>query len=124
VQFKARIDLTDVIDGGHGEIPKILALRQHPNPFRGLTQFEIALPQAGQVSLKIFDLQGREVVTLWDGYKSAGKFSAHWNGKDHLREEIASGMYFSVLRFIKNGKQSQSEKEDISVLKQQLLYLK
>ncbi len=124
VQFKAKIDITDVIDDSYSEIPRNLALRQHPNPFRGLTQFEIALPEAGQVSLKIFDLQGREVVTLLEELRSAGKFFAHWNGNNHAGEEITSGMYFSVLKFTKDNKQSQGKKEDMTILKQQLLYLK
>jgi len=124
VQFKAQIDLTDVLDNSHNDLPQNLALRQHPNPFRGWTQFEIALPQAGQVSLKIFDLQGREIVTLLDEFKSVGKLFVYWNGKDHKKQDLASGMYFSVLQFTKADKRERGRESDVSILKQQLLYLK
>ena len=99
-------------------IPATLALRQHPNPFRQVTQFELALPQAGYISLKIFDLHGREVITLAEGFKAAGRFFVHWEGKDQTQREIASGSYFAVLRYAAaNSAATVTEKRQVLYLK-------
>lgn len=124
VQFKAKIDINAAIDDRHDAIPQNLALRQHPNPFRGWTQFEIALPQAGRVSLKIFDLQGREVVTLLDEFKTAGRFLMPWNGNDQSRNEIAAGAYFAVLQYKPATSASTEKTGEIFIEKKQILYLK
>jgi len=115
VQFTAFIDTTGVQDQ-HEVVPTQLTLRQHPNPFREFTRFEIALPAAGYVSLKIYDLHGREVNTLTRDEKPAGKFFLLWNGRDQARRELAAGIYFAVLRF--------EVTRQVFTEKRQVLYLK
>ena len=70
------------------------ALQQnYPNPFNPLTTLTFNLAEGGEVSLVIYDLTGREVVRLADGYKSAGSYQAVFDGSD-----LASGFYFARLR--------------------------
>jgi Protein of unknown function (DUF4038)/Domain of unknown function (DUF5060)/Purple acid Phosphatase, N-terminal domain len=121
VRFAAQVDLTGVPSEENQSLPATFALRQHPNPFREAAQFEVALPVPGHVSLKIFDVQGREVVALFDGAKTAGRFSLNWNGRDQSSREIAAGIYFAVLRY---ETKASSGAAQIFTEKRQVVYLK
>lgn len=88
------------VDTQHGTAaPLQFALSRHPNPFRASVRFEIALPSAGRISLKIYDVRGREVVTLLDDQGNAGRSFVNWNAHDALGNEVAAGVYFAVLRY-------------------------
>ncbi|MGH7598926.1 MAG: fibronectin type III domain-containing protein, partial [bacterium] len=119
-RFTAQVDLTGVAGEDEQALPAAFALRHHPNPFRESAQFEIALPAPGHVALKIFDVQGREVATLFDGAKTAGHFSLNWNGRGGANREIAAGTYFAVLRYettASSGSQNFTEKRQVLYLK-------
>ena len=64
-----------------------------PNPFNPSTTISFELPVAGEVSLVVYDVMGREVVTLVDGYQAAGCHEAVFDAK-----ELASGVYFARLQ--------------------------
>lgn len=79
-----------------------------PNPFNPSTVFRFHLPDESRVSLRVFDLLGREVATLVDGVVSAGTHSVTWNASS-----LGSGVYFARLsaydpgggmRFVKTTK--------------------
>ncbi len=56
------------------------ALEQnYPNPFNPVTSIGFELAESGSVSIKIYDLNGREVATLVDGVESAGRHTVVWN---------------------------------------------
>jgi len=100
--------------------PTTPALRNYPNPFRDFTRFEIALPNAGLASLKIYDLQGREVATLLEGLRPAGQHSVVWRIQSGANAPLTSGVYFAVLRY-------QSEVKSLAPLgeiKQKVFYVK
>ena len=63
--------------------------RAYPNPFNPTTTLNFALPIEAQVSITIYNLQGREVVSLINGNMPAGYHSAKWNADRH-----SSGVYF------------------------------
>jgi len=76
------------------EIPENFFLEQNiPNPFNPVTNLEFGIPESGFVSLKIFDILGKEVKTLVNENKPAGKyivkFSATGGGSN-----LSSGIYF------------------------------
>lgn len=120
VQFNAKVDITAVEVENRDAVPLELALQQRPNPFHDFTQFDIALPDAGHVTLKIFDLQGREVITLVDAVKSTGRFFMPWNGRDQKQRAVAAGTYLAVLRYAPAAESSGK----VFVKKTQLLFLK
>ncbi len=74
------------------------ALNQNfPNPFSPKTTIAYTLQTAGNVSLRIFDVQGRLVITLVDGPRSAGPHEVAWHGHDANGSPVTSGNYFYKL---------------------------
>ena len=71
-------------------IPKTYALGQsYPNPFNPTTTISYQLPKQTHVTLKVFDLLGREVASLVNGEQPAGYKSVTWNAAN-----VPSGIYF------------------------------
>ncbi|MBL7191840.1 T9SS type A sorting domain-containing protein [bacterium] len=64
----------------------------HPNPFNATTVISFDLRNAGDVSLIVYDIQGREVQSLVTGYLSLGYHEVVWNA-----ESASSGIYFARL---------------------------
>jgi len=74
-------------------VPGKFALAQnYPNPFNPSTVISYQLPVAGFVSMKIFDISGREVASLVNGVKEAGYYSITFDAKS-----LSSGTYFYKL---------------------------
>ncbi|UCH11387.1 MAG: T9SS type A sorting domain-containing protein, partial [Fidelibacterota bacterium] len=69
-----------------------LLAQNYPNPFNPVSRIRYELPQASAVSLVVYDILGREVVRLVDGYMEAGYHEVQWDGS-----EAASGIYFARL---------------------------
>ena len=67
--------------------------QNYPNPFNPLTTIKYSIPQAAFVSLKVYDVLGREITTLVDGYKQVGKYEIEFNAAD-----LSSGVYFYRLK--------------------------
>jgi hypothetical protein len=76
-------------------IPQEYSLSQnYPNPFNPSTRIEFSLPVQSRMTLKVYDVIGREVATLLNGERNAGRFTVEWNGKDQFNAPVASGIYF------------------------------
>ena len=77
----------------------IVSLRQNrPNPFNPGTEIEFTLAEPRYVALRVYDVGGRLVRTLWDGLTPAGSHSTTWNGDDTAGKAVASGVYFYELQ--------------------------
>jgi hypothetical protein len=71
--------LTTAVDDAPG-VPMHHALRQNfPNPFNPSTSIRYSLPHGSAVSVKIFDVLGREVATLVEEYQTAGEREVRWD---------------------------------------------
>ncbi len=74
-------------------LPRELMLHQnYPNPFNPDTKILFDIAEGSYVRLTIYDILGREVITLVDEYKSAGKYSVNFNARN-----LTSGVYFYKL---------------------------
>ncbi|MCK9560499.1 MAG: T9SS type A sorting domain-containing protein [Candidatus Marinimicrobia bacterium] len=68
---------------------KFLLMQNYPNPFNPTTTISFQTPQDGKVTLKVYDLLGRDVATIFEGAKPAGKYFFIFNA-GHL----PGGIYF------------------------------
>jgi hypothetical protein len=74
-------------------IPTTYALKQnYPNPFNPVTKISYDIPKQGLVTMKIYDILGREVRQLVNEVKSPGSYSVDFNAAD-----LSSGVYFYKL---------------------------
>jgi len=75
--------------------PKELSLGQnYPNPFNPLTAIPVSIPVITEIKLKIYDILGKEVKTLYAGSLTPGRHFFHWNGRDERGNTLATGVYF------------------------------
>lgn len=65
-----------------------------PNPFNPATSVKYSLRKGGEVSVRIFSLDGRLVKTLVEGPATAGTHEVLWDGRDNGGNSVRSGMYF------------------------------
>ena len=71
-------------------IPNEFYLSQnYPNPFNPTTKINFSVPKSGFVTIKVFDVLGREVATLVNENKPVGNYSIHFNAN-----KLTSGIYF------------------------------
>ncbi|MDQ3020070.1 MAG: T9SS type A sorting domain-containing protein [Bacteroidota bacterium] len=76
------------------EIPdKYLLSQNYPNPFNPSTTINFSLPKSSNVSLKVFNVLGKEVATIVNEFKAAGTYSANFTETSGL----TSGIYFYTL---------------------------
>jgi hypothetical protein len=88
---------------GAGGVTAISLCQNQPNPFRGTTVIEYALPRAGDIRLTVFDVSGRAIRTLADGAVPAGRHSMLWDGRDGTRARVAAGVYICRLEVKEDG---------------------
>jgi hypothetical protein len=75
-------------------IPTSFELSQnYPNPFNPTTRIRYALPQNAFVSIKIYDMLGREIRSLINNEMVAGNHSVEWSGDDNSGNRVSSGAY-------------------------------
>jgi photosystem II stability/assembly factor-like uncharacterized protein len=100
-----RFDGTNISAPDHPAVssPASLELSPvYPNPFNATTTIAYVVPQTERISLRVFDLLGREVAVLRDGMTEAGPHVLQFDGS-----RLASGMYFTRLEA---GSQVQTQK--------------
>ena len=78
--------------------PRHFALSDnYPNPFNPVTSFSFALPHGTEVSVNIYNVVGKKVATLYNGYAKPGNYKVTWNGKDINGMNLPSGLYIYEL---------------------------
>ncbi len=90
---------TDSDDRIVGNIPIGFSLNQnYPNPFNAETKISLDLPVSTNINLAIFDMLGRKVKTLAEGFYQAGIHQFNWDGKSDTGERLSSGVYFYTVK--------------------------
>lgn len=89
--------LSVTVEEPEEEVPLIFTttLRKNfPNPFNPDTTIEYSIREETETVLRIYNLRGQVVKTLFSGIKEAGEYRAIWNGTDSSGREVSSGIYF------------------------------
>lgn len=82
------------VGAGLTEIPQTYELLQnYPNPFNPTTTIAYRLAERGFVELKVYDISGREVITLMSSVQDAGEHRITWNAEDSRGIKVSSGVY-------------------------------
>ncbi|MFA7418577.1 MAG: FlgD immunoglobulin-like domain containing protein [Melioribacteraceae bacterium] len=93
--YKGEFNTGSATDGGEKLLlPTQFELAQnYPNPFNPSTVISFSITQNSFVSLKVFDILGREVKTLVGKEMSAGNYSVNWEGDDNIGNLVTTGTY-------------------------------
>jgi hypothetical protein len=92
--FKYALSQVIPLEGPQSIIPKEFELGQnYPNPFNPSTTISYKIPKDVFVSIKVYDVSGREVSTLVNENKKAGVYNTKFSAGNH-----SSGIYFYVLK--------------------------
>ncbi len=67
--------------------------QNYPNPFNPTTTISFGLKNESFVTLKVYDMMGREVRTLVSETRKAGTYELQWRGDNNFGQSVASGMY-------------------------------
>jgi hypothetical protein len=82
------------LPGSKNNIPANFKLYQnYPNPFNPTTTISYYLPINAFVIIKIFDMNGQEVIEFKRGTQLTGRHKVDWDGKDQQGNDVASGVY-------------------------------
>ena len=74
--------------------PRVFGLNaNYPNPFNPMTKISFSLPEAQNVRLNVYGLDGRRVATLLNETRGPGLHEVVWNGRNDAGQSVASGMY-------------------------------
>jgi len=71
-----------------------LSIENYPNPFNPETTIRYHLAEASHVTIKIYNLLGKEVITLVDQTQLQGNHAIQWNGRDRFGNAVANGVYW------------------------------
>jgi hypothetical protein len=89
-----RYDITVDVEDVKTEIPAEFTLHQnYPNPFNPSTKIRFVIPKSSFVSLKVYNVLGKQVATLAREEKPAGNYEVEFSGTD-----LPSGVYFYKLQ--------------------------
>ena len=93
--FMIEHDGTLETDYNNYTIPNHVSISQNfPNPFNPETQFSYTLNESGTISLGIYDIMGKLIYTVYDGFQRAGNHNVFWMGLDQNKRPVSSGVYF------------------------------
>jgi len=93
--FMIEHDGTLETDYNNYTIPNHVSISQNfPNPFNPETQFSYTLKESGTISLGIYDIMGKLIYTVYDGFQRAGNHNVFWMGLDQNKRPVSSGVYF------------------------------
>jgi len=72
-----------------------IVIQNYPNPFNPTTQIKYGIPSNSKVTVKIYDVLGKEIVTLVNNeLQAAGWHNTNWDGRNINGNAVSSGIYF------------------------------
>ncbi|MEZ4824605.1 MAG: T9SS type A sorting domain-containing protein, partial [Ignavibacteria bacterium] len=94
IDFNGNFEYFNLSNEVNVGVPSNYSLSQnYPNPFNPTTNLEFGISELGFVSLKVFDVSGKEVMTLVNEQKTPGYYKINFNGAN-----LSSGIYFYTIK--------------------------
>ncbi len=75
-----------------------LNLGGYPNPFNSTTILHYSIPITGRVTIKIYNILGKEVKALFDEIKGPGEHKVRWDGTNQFGKKLSSGIYLALFQ--------------------------
>jgi len=97
IDFDGAYEYSDAITVSLSASSQPELMQNNPNPFNPSTAIKFYIPENNIVSIKIYDMLGREITTLINKTAEAGYHIVYWNGKDENGREVSSGVYLYKL---------------------------
>ncbi|MEW6196885.1 MAG: T9SS type A sorting domain-containing protein [Bacteroidota bacterium] len=119
------LTITDV-NNENAKPTQFTLYQNYPNPFNPSTTVSYELKEASYVTLKIYDILGKEVTTLVNQYQQPGKYNSQFsisqtNGRQVLNSQLSSGVYFYVLRVRDSSSSDKPESSEFQKMKKMIL---
>jgi len=90
----ADVSMLDISD----QLPTDYNLSQnYPNPFNPVTNIGFSIVESGEISLKVYDISGKEIMELAQGFYTPGNYTIKWDAVDSYGNEVSSGIYIYQL---------------------------
>lgn len=96
-QMLAAFGITGIKETPGNEVARRLYLNISPDPVVHQTTLTYNLPTNGHVTLAIYNRTGQHVITLVDGYQTAGSYDVVWTAQDAQGSAVSNGVYFGRL---------------------------
>jgi Secretion system C-terminal sorting domain len=93
VDFDGSFNYSDELEVDYPGVKEFTLYQNYPNPFNPETIISYELPEAGYVSLKIYDVLGNEIATIADGHQESGLHQVNFNSAN-----FSSGIYIYAIR--------------------------
>ncbi|GEM_PF-5035221 len=103
IDCDGKFELKGCFENNDAIVVKDYDIRQnYPNPFNAQTTIVYQTPESGNVRLDIYDILGRRIKTLVNGFSSIGPHRVIWDGTNNNGETVSTGIYFYRL-YAENG---------------------
>lgn len=93
IDFNGQFKYSEVLEVNFTNVDKYFLEQNYPNPFNPGTKISFSIPSSDFVSLKVYDVIGKEVATLVDDVKSEGNYNVEFDASS-----LPSGIYFYKIR--------------------------
>ena len=93
--------LTEAFTGVNDDVGIIGSFRldqNYPNPFNPNSTINFSLPESSDITLKVYDISGREIQTLVNANQSTGNYSVQWDGTTAEGLLVETGVYFAMIQ--------------------------
>ena len=88
-------DSTTIVNQSDDLIPALTSLKQnYPNPFNPSTKISFEINELSNVSIKVYNILGKEIKLLLKEYLPSGEHTVQWDGTDNEGSSLTSGVYF------------------------------
>ncbi len=89
---------TAIADAHRPAVPDRMQINTAPNPFNASVRITLHLPRRGDLRVRIYDINGRRVKTLFDHGARAGMYRWIWRGRNETGKIVSSGLYFVTIQ--------------------------